>query len=323
MIDKITFFNDYWSALEDNGWKGIILHSWQKMPVSIPSDVDYAVSGPRPKELLRFISEYCKERGWSLAQVIEHEPEAYFCLCVQAGGGFQTVALDVTWQYSRLGHKLVDAECLFKERYMPEGKFFYVASCGSELCYILAKAAAKNKKYSEIESRVNYLIEQDPEACLKALKHEFKADIKSNEIASWYETASCFKGVRRGHRYGVNEIMLYLRRIFQPTGFWISLKKCDKDDDIIDALENVLPPLFRQKHRVGKLSFARCFSVMMKIVRTRLVIETGGVFSQKLLGSSSRLIVDCKCEDLNSKEIVFDILQQMSKRMDVRIASMK
>ena len=77
------FFNSYWEAISRRNWTAVILHSWRNLPEKIESDVDYAVRGTQPRELLEFLAKYSRSKGWRLIQVIEHEPDAYFCVCVQ------------------------------------------------------------------------------------------------------------------------------------------------------------------------------------------------------------------------------------------------
>lgn len=331
MVDKITFFNDYWFALEEKGWKSLILHSWQNLPEEIPSDVDYAVSGVTPGDLLRFLAEYCRKQGWLLAQVIEHEHEAYFCLCVQSSGTFESVALDVTWDYKRLGHFLVGSELLFKNKYKPDGKAFFVTSPEAEFSYVLAKAAAKGKSFEEIEGRIGELLRVDGRSCLASAQSEYGCELTKGQadavhlrsVGVWYDQAPCFKGVRKGKRYGMNEVSLYTRRILNPTGFWLSFPHLEAGDFLIDDICEKMPPLFRQKHQMSHLSFSKIPTVLLRLVRTRLVIEIGSVISKSLLGRRSRAVIDERSSELGVNDVIVRLLESMAKRIDARIQKLK
>jgi len=327
MVDKITFFNDYWSALEAKGWESLILHSWQNLPEDIPSDVDYAVSGVRPGELLRFLAEYRRKQGWLLAQVIEHEHEAYFCLCVRPFGKFESVALDVTWDYKRLGHFLVGSELLFKNKYKPADKAFFVTSPEAEFSYVLAKAAAKGKPFEEIKDRIGQLLKEDAAGCITSAQNEYGCKLPEGNgdgkhrraIEKWYDRAPCFKGVRKGKRYGMNEIRLYTRRMLNPTGYWLTFPDVKNEDPWIEDICKLMPPLFRQQHRMGCLSCIKLPSVLLKLVRTRLVVEVGIILKKC---QNSRLVCKGGSRELVASEVIGLLLRDMARRIDIRIESM-
>lgn len=280
-ISRVEFFDSYWAGLRKNGWQAVILHSWNELPETIPSDVDYAVADVTPKQLLRFLSEFCRKNGWRLAQVIEHEPDAFFCTCVQRGGDFEILALDVTWDYRRLGHHLISSALLQRDSRSIVGKSFQVPSPGAEAAYILAKAAAKGKEFGEVKHRLIELGQENLSDFSEKLSEVFPelGITKSSalevveEVAEWFKEASSFRGVRRGHRYGLRETKLYLRRILQPTGIWLASQEADDQQTFVETVVRPLSSLYRRTHQLERVALTRLPGIIAKLIRTSLVIE--------------------------------------------------
>lgn len=324
MIGREEFFDRYWVSLEEEGWNAIILHSWKDLPAKIESDIDYAVAGCEPRELLDFLERFARKYGWKLVQVIEHEPSAYFCVCMQDGGEFQQIALDVTWDYRRLGHHLIGSELLQKGARAVSGKSFRVPSPGAEAVYILAKAAAKDKKFEEVEVRLKELCREDPEGFLEVLGEAlgFRCDKKSEadismNLKEWYNRAPIFKPVRSGKRYGLSEIGLYLRRCFRPTGVWLGFPVCDSEIEkqcIEDALKPIRP-LYRRSKDVGPVSLLTIPKVLCFIIRTSLLVEMGA--RKSMAGLFRETVEDGAPKD--PAKITRAILTRLNNRITKRI----
>lgn len=278
------FFDGYWPALESRGWKSAILHDWKRLPQEIGSDIDYAVDGCRPAELLGFLAGYCRDRGWRLTQVIEHEPGAFFCSCMQIGGDFEILALDVTWNYRRLGHPLVAGSLLLEGRRRVPGKSFHVPAPGAEAAYILAKAAAKNKGFEPVRERIGELVAEDKDGCLHSLERAFgftpvdfpNGTSLEQEIGGWFEDADAFRNIRAGKKIGWAEAQLYLRRIVRPTGLWLAFEDPVPNQAAVGHITTPLVPLFRQTVDAEKLPFPRIIRLLARVIRTSLVIDRSG-----------------------------------------------
>ena len=280
MQTREDFFNGFWGLLKKRGWKSLVLHSWKELPSRIDSDVDYAVAGCRPNELISALDEYSRERGWLLVQVIEHEPSAFFCVCVQDGGEFQRLALDVTWDYRRLGHRLMDSDSLMKGRRTVSGKAFMVPSVGVEASYVLAKAAAKNKDFSEIEAMLEELCQENMMEFLEGIKNslgfapleEVNEEAILASLKEWYPYAPVFEKIRKGKRYGVGELVMYLRRCIRPTGVWIGFSGYRSAVWLEDVLRPI-KPLFRRYCEVEKARRLGFVKLLSLVIRTSLVVE--------------------------------------------------
>jgi hypothetical protein len=316
------FFHAYWSELEERCWSSVILHSWESLPDQIDSDIDYAIQGVKMRELLRFLSDFSRRHGWRMIQAIEHEPGAYFCVCMQCGGNYESILLDVTSGYRRIGHHLIDAQTLVVGRWQPPGKSFYVPPAGVELRYILAKGAAKGKPFSELQGRVQQLLERDRQNCLKALQNGYEGPrmwrsevFDVNMISSWYEKEPSFAAVRRGRRFGWSEMKLYIRRILQPTGACVCVVG-EQRRKILEELGELLRPGFRRVHCITRFGVMKWFEMAIRLIKTTLVV-TGR--KQSADGSGwfgNRLFVNYREDDDFTKEV----LDKLSLRLDSRLA---
>ena len=270
------FFNSWWEALAGRGWEAVVLHSWQELPGKIDSDIDYAIRGPKPPELLRYLADHARQRGWRLVQAIEHEPEAFFCVCQHATPPFEALQLDVTWNYRRLGHPLVPAELLFKNHRAAPGKSFRVPSPGSEFTYLLAKAAAKGKDFDRVLERSASLLAEDPEGCRETASQAFgntpEAGASIMDWQAWFGTTPAFAQVRRGRRLGAEEWKLCLRRILHPTGYKLKLV-LSASDPAVFRLADKLQPSFRGVLTTSHPTFLDRLRLPLQLIRTRLVIE--------------------------------------------------
>lgn len=277
-----AFFDAYWEELEKMGWSAVVLHSWQNLPQTIESDVDYAVAGVGAGELLRFLGEFSRSRGWRLIQVIEHEPGAYYCVCMQAAPPYSHLELDVAWNYRRSGHVLVASEVLLGGRRRAKGKSFMIPSAGGELCYLFAKAAAKGKDFVEIRDRVAELLDEDSVGCRSAVVKAFGDGLltsdRSTETleywASWFAVAPCFRAVRAGRRFGLAEMFLYLRRIFHPTGFRVTVRQ-SADSAEAQLVVETFAPAFRRVFKRGPVALWEWPGILICLIRTSLMIEGG------------------------------------------------
>ena len=270
------FLDRYWRALEEQGWEAIVLHSWRDLPQRIDSDIDYAVRGPTPGDLMRFLFQFSRRHGWHMVQAIEHEPGAIFCVCQQAAPPFEALQLDVTWSYRRRGHVLLSAELLFENNRTIPGKVFRVPSPGSEFIYLLAKAAAKGKDFGRVEQRLDELLHEDAEGCHSIAGRAFgevpPADSRIQSWEMWLGATSAFKPVRRGRKFGIGELGLYLRRIFSPTGFYLIVGPDPYNRDVEYVVKNLLPS-FREWIVITDAGLRNYVRRKVALVRTHLVIN--------------------------------------------------
>ena len=278
-MNKSEYFNEFWRELAAQGWSHVILHSWQDYPERILSDIDYAVEGTDPESLLDWIASFSRSRGWRLVQAIEHEPKAIYAVCIQEQAPYDSIALDVVWDYRRLGHLFLDSAFLMSGRRQIDGKAFHVPSVGVEFCYILAKTAAKFKDFDEVKGRLGQLLAEDAEDCQVRVGKAFQDKLPDEAIMgdlvalqAWYEQMRYFEPIRSGRRLGGEEIQLYARRILYPTGVHFVIDD-SISDEVVTSLKNVLEPLYRKVLVVKSQGMMHWWKIFLSKIRTRCVIE--------------------------------------------------
>ncbi|MFM1794248.1 MAG: hypothetical protein RL642_633 [Bacteroidota bacterium] len=281
IVNKNEFFNSYWSELDSNGWRSAVLHTWKDLPEKIESDVDYVIADCNPHEMLTHLCSYCIKQGWRLAQVIEHEPCAYYCTCIQYGKMFETISLDVTWNYRRRGHSLINGKTLLFGRKKAAGKSFWVPSPGAEAMYIITKAVAKSKDFDVVKGRLKELVDEDKSDIQRFLVEVFSFYSPTDEapedllrrLEAWFYSNPYFKKIRNRRRFGKNEFLLYLRRLFHPTGLCIYYNQVILENEILNKVISCISPFFRRSIYVRSKWPFTLPKIVLDIIRTSLVID--------------------------------------------------
>ncbi|MGC6582157.1 MAG: hypothetical protein ACON4K_07520 [Akkermansiaceae bacterium] len=235
---KVDFLNQYWEAVSREGWLALILHDWGKIPHEITNDVDYVIAGPGQSELVKFVQAHCQKLGWQLAQIFEHEVAAISCICIQEAPPFDSVSLDVTWNYRRKGMNLIPSKILTKGAWQPPGKAFFAASIEVEFLYRLIKTAAKNKNLSEEPELIAALLNlyrEKPKVIMQLVQEQTGVILPSPPSDEGGEKffreilrVPYFEKIRKGRRVHFLEIRRFFRRVVEPTGV------------VIDAPEKLL-----------------------------------------------------------------------------------
>ena len=316
-VSKVDFLNSYWRKLQDAGWTALILHDWEKVPHQITNDVDYVVSGPGLVELVDTLRDHCGNHGWRMAQILEHEVGAVSCICIQKTAPFDSVSLDVTWDYRRKGMLLIENKVLVKDAWQPPGKGFSVPSPQVEFLYRLLKTAAKNKEIATspiLVTALMDLVNEHFEAVKNLVKEEIGIEMKpyhkgSEEVAYLNDLLahSYFTKVREGREFGVHELWRIWRRIVEPTGLIVS-------DSIGLSLEekkrllSVLRELFRRHHVMDDgITFPKSWIARRM---STLVVQSSGK------GMKGDFIAQASEMDENLEKII----QWMGDRVDQRWA---
>ncbi|MDA7517839.1 hypothetical protein N8511_02715 [Akkermansiaceae bacterium] len=278
MTKFADFLNGYWKRVDDLGHLALILHDWERIPDRVDSDIDYVISGPTPRELVRLLNDYCCENDWSLIQIIEHEVDALYCVCFQKEEPFRFLLLDVTWDYRRKGIDLIPNELLIDDARQPPGRSFRVPAPRFEFLYRLVKAAAKKKdlgKLPELDTALKALYDDDPAGCEKAVKEV--ADLNEGgsyeQIRAKFTSAPYFRRIREGRRFGLRELKLYLKRILNPTGLVVEYGDWISESDARAAME-ILNKGFR-KTRFESQAGGRLFDLKLRIMSTLIVRPAG------------------------------------------------
>ncbi len=268
------FLNQYWEFLDERGWAGMILHDWERIPHDIDSDIDYIVHGPSATELVHGLIDYCKRHGWSLVQILEHEVDALYCVCFQNNAPFESVLLDVCWDYRRKGIDLIENTTLFEGAWRPAGRSFNVPSAHVEFLYRLIKSAAKAKDFSslpDLEMKMRELFEENRKECMRVL-----AEVAGYEgaddwegVKSFFDKADYFGEIRSGRKISMRELQLYSKRILRPTGLLIG----HDDDSEISKIIEVVGVAFRRVESVQQGT--PNWRLKSKLIKSTLVVRPG------------------------------------------------
>ncbi len=295
-LGQEEFFNGYWGYLEANGISSVILHSWQEYPRYIASDVDYCVPQKELGRVLPLLECYCEQSGWSLCQIFQHEKTAYFCVCASKTEVDDLIMLDVCGDYTVRGVRQVSSEVFIENRKYHAQKKFWVLNPAAELTYVLTKAAAKKKNPIEVMVRVTELL-----SLLSVVERKQAAEyLPQQNILSSSELLECPSAYleysdwarRVGESSGSNwlELLRKVRRVLQPTGFYIEIKSLSIEDS------NQAAEMFVE--------------ALADTCRNTLIVRQGGQKSSKkswkslaLAKIKSTLVVSCSVDTNNVRSI--------------------
>ena len=269
------FLEGYWAFLEKRNWSSMILHDWERIPHRIDSDIDYIVRGPNAQQLVHGLINYCEMHGWSLGQILEHEIDALYCVCFKNSPPFDSVLLDVCWDYRRKGIDLIKNEILFDGAWQPPGRSFNVPAPHAEFLYRLVKSAAKEKDLAslpDLEIKMRELFEERPQDCVNILAKiaGYHGGDDWNEVKTFFDGSAYFEKIRGGRKIAIRELKLYTKRILQPTGLLIGH---DQGSPKIDGVVEVVQSAFRKVAKVRKGT--PDWWVHSKLIKSTLVVRPG------------------------------------------------
>jgi len=122
--------------LDENAIRYCVLHSWEGLPDSLPSDLDMAVH-PRDRAKLAQVFQGLLAAGYRPVQCRHHAGGHRFDFVWLEPQGVRAAGLDVTDKYREHGMTLWRGEELAKERWQFRG--FWVAGPAVEFAYTLAR----------------------------------------------------------------------------------------------------------------------------------------------------------------------------------------
>lgn len=313
---KINFFSSYFEYLEDLGIVNVILHSYEHYPEQISSDVDYCVSEEMLLRIPQMVYDYCELSGWQLVQILQHEVNAYYCVCVSIDNPSDCVKLDVCSDYVRDGKKLINGAELLNDRALSE-QGFYIPSPVSEFHYILWKTAAKAKGCEATSVRLSELYQQNVAACdelldergVKAKNIDFKMAEVYEILTQKYEVLGIVSRLFESKRL--------LDRVINPSGLILEInsEKEVEGDEFIALIETSMLDSFRSVMvKENKVTLREG----IKILRSALIICKRPVLMNLTRGimknRNAYLAVDC--ESVNT--VVQQVNQFLADRVQAR-----
>ncbi len=256
--DSREFFKLFFGELERRGIAHVILHSYQELPESISSDIDYAVSAADLPKLRGIQIELARKHNWALVQTLQHGVFAFYAVLVNLENPVESLKLDACASYARARRLLVSEKILLGNRVPFRG--FHIPAPSAEFIYVLAKVFdAKNKSPAKYLARLRELWLREP-----ALAQKYFTDLfgeTGRTLAEWF--ASPAEEWRRlggimlaRNRFGpgllVREGWRVARRVFQPTGIWLAVMGSDGagKSTLLARLGALLQPCFRHQKTI-------------------------------------------------------------------------
>ena len=154
------FFRLFFSELERLDIPYVLLHSYERFPEFVASDVDFAVRTCDLRKLPGIQSALAEGHGWRLAHTVEARIYAVYSVVIDPEEPHAFLQLDACGHY-------VEGNCFFLRDSLLLGdrrRFgdFYVPAPAVEFSYLLAKALSKSQPLAPKLSRLRELWEREP-----------------------------------------------------------------------------------------------------------------------------------------------------------------
>jgi serine acetyltransferase/thymidylate kinase len=257
------------TRLSERNFEFCLLGDVRSYPEAIPSDVDLAVHRGDFEQMPRTISQFCRDLGLRLVQLIRYERTAcYFVIAWHDDiGRLRYLAPDICSDYCRGGRLLLTAETLLSRRQPAADAVeapgsFMVPAPDVQFVYFLTKKIDKqelNDVHGEYLSRQWHA---DPDAALRRMVRFWPELPDSGLIARaaasnrWDDVQAELPGLRsalhRSTRLSIFDVLpeagRLLRRALQPTGMTIAFAGADGSGKSSAAERAVadLAPAFRR-----------------------------------------------------------------------------
>ena len=247
-------FGRYFGALREQGIQAVVLHGYEGFPDSFPSDIDFAVADKDLRRAISILHDVCAESGWLVAQILQHEIFAFYCVAVFADDPRYILKFDVCSHYVRNGKVFIEDRQLLQDAH--PHKDFLIPAVSSEFLYVLSKALAKGKTLDEVAQRLRILYRKDASGCRSVLLKLFGGSMAGSEEINGFgflEHGLNLPAARDlGRDYPLSlrfrEWMRRLRRLIFPTGLTIAVLGVDGSGKttLIKNLSSILSPCFRR-----------------------------------------------------------------------------
>src|SRR6267378_2030413 len=154
------FFRLFFSELDRLDIPCVILHSYDRFPEHVPSDVDFAVLTRDLSKLASIQSGLAEHHGWRLAHGFESHIYAYYSVLIDAKEPRSFLQIDACSHYVEGNCFFLKDTVLLKDR--RRLRDFYVPAPAVEFSYLLAKACSKSQPLEPRLARLRKLWEREP-----------------------------------------------------------------------------------------------------------------------------------------------------------------
>jgi thymidylate kinase len=249
--------------LDEQQVRYCVLHSWEGLPDTLPSDLDMAVH-PQDRANLRLVFQGLGKGGYRPAQCLNYLAQAYyFVFSWVEDDAVEFARLDVIFEHRRSGLTSLSGEELVAGRERLEG--FWVASPPTEFVYLLAKKTWKRSMPPRQGRRLKLLVEmlgrqQAEKLAGKVFTGKLKTEIVEACVNGSLDGLMGRIGVQPWltglvrHPLGLCRFLCgegtrVMRRWFQPTGVFLVILGPDGagKSTLVGRLTQAVGPCFRRQ----------------------------------------------------------------------------
>ncbi len=259
------FLHILFQHLEEHAIRYCVLHSWERLPEELPSDLDLAVH-PRDVKILPLVFRGLLENGYRPVQCMNYAVGSFYFVFVWFEGlALKTAAVDIISEHRRSGLILAPGEVLVAGR-QREG-LFWIADPATEFAYLLAKKTFKGGASPSQQQRLKHLVGELGRSRAEKIAGELFGDCSKGLVAM-----ACAKDCLGSHlgnlrkqlwwttfarnplnivRNFFGDALRRLRRWFQPTGLFVVVLGPDGvgKTSTLNRLAERFGPTFR-RHRI-------------------------------------------------------------------------
>jgi thymidylate kinase len=255
------FLSTLFSALDSTQARYCVLHSWERLPQELSSDLDIAVH-PQDARKLASVFRLLQGKGYAPAQAINYFVGAYcFRFFWFEGLTINSLAVDVIFKRQRSAFIAPSVELLVSDR--RRHGMFWIPACESEFTFLLARKTWKGVAPDQQAQRLKTLVKElgrpaserlakelflgrlnvrVVEACANGCLNPLLAQIKRQ---AWKTTL-----MRSPLRLMVGllfDVMRRFRRWSQPTGLLVAVMGPDGagKSTLVSHLVQALGPSFQ------------------------------------------------------------------------------
>lgn len=253
-MNAADVFRQCFGELERRGIPHVVLHSYDRYPDCVLSDVDCCVADDRLGEALAGIHTAAARSGWLVTQILQYDICAYYMVLADPEQPERWLKLDICSHYSGLGRVFLrDAELLHERRPL---RGFFVPVPSSECLYLLVKVFVKAKDPTPVIERLHTLGQREPERTQALFVRVFGSE--AGRFESWLARPAAEWAALGRMAFARNGYTLFqrlqaaqraVRRTLQPTGITLAFLGPDGvgKSTVIQRSRTLVSPHFRRE----------------------------------------------------------------------------
>lgn len=225
-MDSKQIYNHIFDEFNIRKIEYVILHSYEKLPEVINSDIDIAINMDKIESSITLLNNILEETDWQIIQFWRHENFAVDCII---SNDIEVIQIDFCTDYERNGRVLIPKEELINERV--KYKDIYVPSYCSEFIYILLKKILKKSFSDQSKMKLTFLLDNLNDIEKESLIIKLERFFTKEKIIDIFEKID-------NDKYNDIEISRYRKQLLNKTR------------SIIDDFSYLLFDIKRKIHRI-------------------------------------------------------------------------